>query len=56
LGGKHGNGGGKQGKGRYTYDLGGLALDPEEDEVLSQETWTLINKRECGRILRILKK
>lgn len=56
LGGKHGTGGGKQGKGRYTYDLGGLALDPEEDEETKQETWQLINKRERSRILRILKK
>lgn len=56
LGGKHGSGGGKQGKGRYTYDLGGLAIDPEEDEETKQETWNLINKRERSRILRILKK
>jgi len=56
LGGKHGSGGGKQGKGRYTYDLGGLAFDPEEDEETKQETWTLIDKKERSRILRILKK
>jgi nanoRNase/pAp phosphatase (c-di-AMP/oligoRNAs hydrolase) len=56
LGGKHGSGGGKQGKGRYTYDLGGLAFDPEEDEETKQETWNLIDKKERSRILRILKK
>lgn len=56
LGGKHGSGGGKQGKGRYTYDLGGLAFDPEEDEETKQETWILIDKKERSRILRVLKK
>lgn len=56
LGGKHGSGGGKQGKGRYSYNLGGLSLDPEEDEETRQETWRLIDKRERSRILRILKK
>jgi nanoRNase/pAp phosphatase (c-di-AMP/oligoRNAs hydrolase) len=56
LGGKHGSGGGKQGKGRYTYDLGGLAFDPEEDEETKQETWVLIDKKERSRILRVLKK
>ena len=56
FGGKHGSGGGKQGKGRYTYDLGGLAFDPEEDEETKDETWTLIDKKERSRILRILKK
>jgi len=56
LGGKHGTGGGKQGKGRYTYALGGLAFLPEEDEETKEETWQLIAKKERNRILRVLKK
>lgn len=57
LGGKKGKGGGKQGKGRYVCDLGGLlTLDPEENEETKQEIWEMINKRETSRILRILEK
>jgi nanoRNase/pAp phosphatase (c-di-AMP/oligoRNAs hydrolase) len=56
LGGKYGTGGGKQGKGRYTYALGGLAFLPEEDEETKEETWQLIAKKERNRILRVLKK
>ena len=56
LGGKYGSGGGKQGKGRYSFNLGGLAIDPEEDEEMKEQIWELIKKKEEKRILRILKK
>lgn len=56
LAGNHGQGGGKQGKGRYHYDLGSQSIDPEEDEEIKEELWQLLNKREKNRILRILKK
>lgn len=56
LAGAHGQGGGKQGKGRYHYDLGGQSIDPEEEDEIKDQLWELLNKRERSRILRILKK
>jgi len=56
LGGRHGSGGGKRGKGAYRYSCGGLEIDPDEDEEIKDESWELINKKESRRIARIVKK
>jgi nanoRNase/pAp phosphatase (c-di-AMP/oligoRNAs hydrolase) len=56
LGGKHGSGGGKQGKGAYQLPLAGFSIDDEEDEQDAQEAWESIKKREAKRISRIIKK
>ncbi len=56
LGGRHGTGGGKLGKGAYRLPLAGLSLDPDEDEEDVQEAWGSINKRETKRIQRATKK
>lgn len=54
LGGNHGNGGGKLGKGAYRYELGGAGIDDEDDEDTRQATWDLVNKREIKRISRVI--
>ena len=54
LGGKHGAGGGKLGKGAYRYNLGGAGIDEEDDEATAQETWDLFNKKEIKRIKRVV--
>jgi len=56
LGGKHGSGGGKQGKGAYQLSLAGFSIDDEEDEKDAQEAWESIKKREAKRINRIINK
>lgn len=56
LGGKHGSGGGKQGKGAYQLPLAGFSIDDEEDEQDAQEAWISIKKREAKRISRIVNK
>lgn len=56
LGGKHGSGGGKLGKGAYSFNLGGGGLSDDDDEAIRNEWWTLFNKKETARILKILKK
>lgn len=55
LGGKFGEGGGKHGKGAYRYTLGGLSIDPDEDESDVKEAWDNINSREQKRIRRTIK-
>jgi nanoRNase/pAp phosphatase (c-di-AMP/oligoRNAs hydrolase) len=56
LGGKHGGGGGKHGKGAYQLSLAGFSIDDEEDEEDAREAWESIKKRETKRILRIINK
>ena len=56
LAGKKGEGGGKQGKGRYSYDFGGLSIEPDEEQCDREALWEALNTRERNRILRILKK
>lgn len=56
LGGRHGNGGGKQGKGAYRYPLGGSSFDEEDDDETKNETWELFNKKENKRIMRIVQR
>lgn len=56
LGGKHGTGGGKLGKGAYQLPLGGFSIDDEEDEEDAQEAWESIRKRETKRITRVVNK
>lgn len=57
LAGKHGNGGGKRGKGAYRLSLAGLSIQTEEEEEEDvQEAWHSIKTRETKRILRMLKK
>lgn len=56
LGGRHGNGGGKLGKGAYKYSLGGTSIEEEEDDDIKQKTWNLLKEREAKRILKIVQK
>ena len=56
LGGRHGSGGGKLGKGAYRLGLAGMSLDPDEDEETKDKTWTLIKEKETKRITRTIYK
>jgi len=56
LGGKHGNGGGKRGKGAYSYNLAGGGIDEEDDGETRDATWQLYQKKETARVRRILAK
>ena len=56
LGGRHGTGGGKQGKGAYQLPLAGFSIDGDEDEADAKEAWESIKKRESKRIRRTLRK
>jgi nanoRNase/pAp phosphatase (c-di-AMP/oligoRNAs hydrolase) len=56
LGGKHGTGGGKQGKGAYRYSLGGMSIDPDEDDDTKKRTWELLREKEAKRIKRLISK
>lgn len=56
LGGKHGTGGGKHGKGAYRLPLAGFSIDPDEEEQDVVEAWESIKNRETKRILRAIKK
>lgn len=52
---KSGNGGGKPGKGAYSYPLGGGSIDDEEDEPIVDLTWKLFEVKEKSRILKTIK-
>lgn len=54
LGGKHGQGGGKLGKGAYRYELAGAGIEDGEDEEIAAATWELVNKREIRRINKVM--
>jgi nanoRNase/pAp phosphatase (c-di-AMP/oligoRNAs hydrolase) len=56
LGGRHGSGGGKLGKGAYKFDLGGGSIDDEDDDETREKTWQLFADKEKNRILRIIRK
>lgn len=56
LGGKHGGGGGKLGKGAYSYELGSMACDAEMDESTREKMWEFVNDRELKRVMKILRK
>lgn len=55
LGGEHGAGGGKLGKGAYRYDLAGGGLEEEDDEETIQEFWSMMDHKETKRIFRKVK-
>jgi nanoRNase/pAp phosphatase (c-di-AMP/oligoRNAs hydrolase) len=55
LGGKHGCGGGKLGKGAYRVQLGGGGIDDEDGEEIKDKTWELHHEKEKRRIIRIIK-
>ena len=56
LGGKHGNGGGKLGKGAYRYALGGGAIDDDDDPEIKEKLWGVFAEKEERRILRVISK
>jgi len=56
LGGKYGDGGGKLGKGAYRYNLGGAAVDEEDDDEIRQKLWDVYAEKERKRILRVINK
>lgn len=53
LGGKHGAGGGRDGKGSYRYSIQGLAIEEDEDEETKNEMWATINHKETKRIFKL---
>jgi nanoRNase/pAp phosphatase (c-di-AMP/oligoRNAs hydrolase) len=56
LGGTHGTGGGKHGKGAYRLPLAGFSIDVDEEDEDVQEAWDSIKTRETKRIMRMAKK
>ena len=54
LGGKHGQGGGRRGKGAYRYDLAGASVEDEDDDDTRLKMWELYQDKETKRIRRIL--
>lgn len=55
LGGQHGAGGGKLGKGAYCYELAGVGLEEDDDEETKQEFWSMMDHKETKRIFRKVK-
>ena len=55
LGGRHGKGGGKLGKGAYKYDLAGATIDEDEDEGIKKRAWELFEEKETKRVFRIIR-
>jgi nanoRNase/pAp phosphatase (c-di-AMP/oligoRNAs hydrolase) len=51
-----GTGGGKLGKGAYSYALGSCSNDGEMDESIKDKLWEFINERELKRLYKIIKK
>lgn len=56
LGGRHGSGGGKHGKGAYQLPLAGFSIDEEEEDADVADAWESIKKRETKRIARVTAK
>lgn len=52
---RSGNGGGKLGKGAYSYELAGASITEDDDEDTKIKTWNLFNDKEYKRVLRIIK-
>jgi nanoRNase/pAp phosphatase (c-di-AMP/oligoRNAs hydrolase) len=55
LGGKHGKGGGKLGKGAYKYHLAGAAVEEDEDDHTKQVAWDMFCEKETKRIFRFIR-
>lgn len=55
LGGRHGKGGGKLGKGAYRYDLAGASVDEDEDEDILKKAWELFEQKETRRVFRTIR-
>ena len=55
LGGRHGSGGGKHGKGAYQLPLAGFSIDPDDEPEDAQVAWDSIKSRETKRIIRVQK-
>ena len=53
--GKGGTGGGKAGKGAYTYSLGGSSIDKHDSQEVAELTWALFDRKERERIFKIIK-
>lgn len=56
LAGKHGTGGGKLGKGAYQYDLAGGGIDEDDDELIKEKRWQVLNEKETKKIFRMLER
>ena len=55
LGGQYGGGGGKLGKGAYSYDLGGASFDDGDDDDTREEMWKTLDQRETKRVFKKIK-
>lgn len=55
LGGEHGAGGGKLGKGAYRYELAGVGLEEDDDDETKSEFWAMMDHKETKRIFRKVK-
>lgn len=56
LGGQLGSGGGKLGKGAYSYSLGNFSIDADTDESTKDKLWEFIEERECKKLSKIIRK
>ena len=56
LGGEYGDGGGKLGKGAYSYILSGASIDQDDDEEMISKTCEVLQEKEHRRIARVMKK
>lgn len=52
---RSGNGGGKLGKGAYSYELAGASISDDDDDETKRKTWDLFDDKEKKRIFRIIK-
>jgi nanoRNase/pAp phosphatase (c-di-AMP/oligoRNAs hydrolase) len=52
---KHGQGGGKLGKGAYKYNLGGISIDDDDDDEMISKTWNTLKEKEIKRISKVIK-
>ena len=52
---KKGQGGGKPGKGAYTYPLGGSSVEDDEEEEIAKATWDLFHTKELQRVQKTIK-
>jgi len=54
LGGRFGSGGGREGKGSYSFSIQGLSIEEEDDEEVKSAVWATANTKEIKRVKRIL--
>jgi hypothetical protein len=52
----YGDGGRKLGKGAYRYNLGGGAIDEEDEDEVKTKFWAVLAEKEEKRILRVISK